>query len=238
MSSPEEQRRKLERDLRQHEHRADRINEEIRNLNNELRIHNVILSLGRDKKLLNLLDQLRDDEVLARKSREIGRSFFEQQGVELPPEIQVVTGAPTGQGARIRGVFLDDAGREYEVVWDSQRGFDVHPEVRAKNPLDLTLSHAKERTQQSTDFTLTGTGFTPNGQVSMNIFMEPGLNVPNRDIGSVSANHLGEISRFHRAWYLHGPDPQTRNPAFIARDVTEDQAAIDEVSSASWYPLL
>ncbi|QUC61504.1 hypothetical protein IOD14_34575 [Streptomyces sp. A2-16] len=247
MPSQDEKRHRLENDLRQHTHRVECIQDELRNLNNELRIHNILLSLGRNEKLLALLDRLRDDEGLMREARKGGRSFFEERGVELPSEIQTVTSAPTNQGTKFRGIFLDDAGREFEVAWDTHNGYGgMHPELREarKKPLNLSLSYEKVRTQLSTDFTLIGSGYSPGGQVAIGIIKEPGKSVETTSLGNVTAHpsatnpNIGVFRYFYRAWYLPPPDPQTRSPLFAARDVTHDQGTVTAVPSSLWYPLL
>lgn len=247
MPSQGEERHRLENDLRQHTHRVECIQDELRNLNNELRIHNILLSLGRNEKLLALLDRLRGDEGLMREARKGGRSFFEQKGVELPPEIQTVTSAPTNQGTKFRGIFLDDAGREFEVAWDTHNGYGgMHPELREarKKPLNLSLSYEKVRTQLSTDFTIIGSGYSPGGQVALAIIAEPGKSVETTVLGNVTAHpsstnpNIGVFRHFYRAWYLPPPDPQTKSPLFAARDVTHDQGTVTAVPSSLWYPLL
>ncbi|MFC8346608.1 hypothetical protein [Streptomyces sp. NPDC057280] len=247
MPSQDEKRRQLENDLRQHVHRVDSIKDELRNLNNELRIHNILLSLGRNEKLLALLDQLRDDEGLIREARQGGRSFFEARGVDLPDEIQTVTSAPTNQGIKFRGIFLDDAGREFEVAWDTHNGYGgMHPDLREANkkPLNLSLSYEKVRTQLSTDFTIIGSGYSPGGQVALGIVNEPGKSVETTLLGTVTAQpsstnpNIGVFRQFYRAWYLTPPDPQTRSPLFFGRDVTHDQGTLQAVPSSLWYPLI
>ncbi|MFF8836622.1 hypothetical protein [Streptomyces sp. NPDC015130] len=239
MLAPDRERQELEKALRQHERRVERINDEIRELKNERGVHTTLLSLGGDEKLLGLLDRLRGDEDMAREALEGRGSFFEQHGVELPAGLQRVTGASTNDGIELRGVFCDDAGRDYEVVWNSRTGFDVdHPAVRDKASLNPDVVYKAERTQTSTDFWIIGTGFSGNGYVDLSIFMEPGRTVPWSQLGRTTADGNGYFKYFRRVPYLGGHDPQTRSPAFVGRDVTVDKPGLEEVPSYYWWPRL
>lgn len=236
--SVDEHRQQLEQDLRQHKDRADLISDEMRNLSNELKLHNVLLSLGRDENLLNLLDRLRDDEQLTREALEGGRSFFERQGIDLPPELRTVTGTSTGQRTELRGRFVDEAGREHEAVWNSGTGFSLYPAFRGdKNPnTNPDVTYDATRTQTGTDFTVRGTGFTRGGVVRLYILQEPGKVSADTHIATLNASPAdGSFSRNHHAHYLFGDDPGTRAPAFVANDASTDEAGMEAVPSSYWY---
>jgi len=236
--SVDEHRQHLEQDLRQHSYCVDRINDEMRDLSNELTLHNVLLSLGRDENLLNLLDRLRDDEQLRREALEGGRSFFERQGIDLPPELRSVTGTTTDQGTEFRGKFVDEAGREHEAVWNSGTGFSLYPAFRGdKNPnTNPDVTYSATRTQTGTDFTVRGTGFTHGGVVRLYIFQEPGKVSADTHIATLNASPTdGSFSRNHHAHYLPGDDPGTRAPAFVANDASTDESGMEEVPSGYWY---
>ncbi|PXX70910.1 hypothetical protein DFR70_101331 [Nocardia tenerifensis] len=236
MLAPDKERQELESALRQHVNRVNRIKDKIRDLNNELGVHTVLLSLGGDENLLAFLDRLRDDESLAREVLEGGRSFVEQQGIVFPSEMRIMTSAATDRGIEIRGVFQDKAGRDYEVVWNSHDGFGVdHPMLRDKATLNPDVVYRAKRTQLSTDFTIIGTGFTSNGLVDLSIFIEPGRTVPSTSLGRVSADSSGHFQHFHRVWLLPGPDPQDRNPTFVGADVTVGKPGLEVVPSYYWY---
>ncbi|MCZ4604469.1 hypothetical protein O3S80_12085 [Streptomyces sp. Lzd4kr] len=233
----EDQRQQLEQELGRHSQRADRITAEIRTLNNELTVHNVLLALGRDEQLLALLGRLREDESLAREAADGGRAFFERHGVELPPELRSVTGSSTDDVTELRGLFLDESGDEHEAVWNSGSGFSLFPAYRGdKSPsTNPDVTYSATRTMTGTDFRITGSGFTPGGIVRVYILFKPGTTADNVHIGTLTAKPDGSFYHPYTAHYLPGDDPGTRAPAFVANDATTDESGMEEVPSAYWY---
>ena len=58
-------------------------------LDREIRAHEILITLGRDRQALELLDQMVNDPSLAREAAANPRAFAKARGVELPPNLAV-----------------------------------------------------------------------------------------------------------------------------------------------------
>ena len=58
-------------------------------LEREIRAHEILIALGRDRQALALLEQVADDPILAREAAPDPRAFAEARGVHLPRNLAV-----------------------------------------------------------------------------------------------------------------------------------------------------
>ena len=122
MPIPDEQRRQLAEALRDHDTRIAALHESIRNMRDEVRVHETVLGLGRDSALLRALDELFDRPELAAQLAERPREYLAQRGITLPHDSEVrVTNA--GRDATTIEVRIRQAPFEYSVAWDRRSGF-------------------------------------------------------------------------------------------------------------------
>jgi hypothetical protein len=122
MPIPDEQRRQLAESLRDHDTRIAALNESIRNMSNEVRVHQTVLGLGRDAALLRALDELFDRPELAAQLAKRPKEYLIERGVTLPPDSEVrVTAA--GRDVTTVELRIRDAPFDYSVVWDRHQGF-------------------------------------------------------------------------------------------------------------------
>ena len=68
---------------------AETLEYEREALDREIRAHEILIALGRDRKALELLDSIVGDPSLAREAAEDPRAFAEARGVQLPRNMAV-----------------------------------------------------------------------------------------------------------------------------------------------------
>lgn len=123
MPLPDDQRKKLDSDLKAHERRLKFLEAEIEATEAEAKVHRLVLRLGSDESLLSALGDLHDDPALAEKASKNPRAFFKQRGVDLPPAAMVQI---QSDGTAVRGEFKH--GRlKFAATWQKATGFAVTP---------------------------------------------------------------------------------------------------------------
>ena len=121
MGIPSEHLKRLEEELAGHENWLRTLRRQIEGLEAEASAHEMVLRLGRDRELHRVLGELHDQPELSERIVEGPRSFFEQQGIEVPDGTSVtVTTDPEGPAfeAHFNGRFLS-----YGVGWSRVKGF-------------------------------------------------------------------------------------------------------------------
>jgi hypothetical protein len=118
---PAEHLNRLEEKLSGHESWLRTLRRQIEGLEAEAAAHEMMLRLGRDRKLRQILDELHDQPKLVRRIAEDPRAFLNEREIELP-EGAVVTvtidaGGPVIE-ARFCNVYV-----EYGVGWSRTKGF-------------------------------------------------------------------------------------------------------------------
>jgi hypothetical protein len=68
---------------------AETLEYERDTLDREIRAHEILIALGRDRQALELLDQVAGDPALAREAAADPRAFAEARGVRLPRNLAV-----------------------------------------------------------------------------------------------------------------------------------------------------
>lgn len=106
--------------------------------------------------------------------------------------------------------------------------------VKQQRPLELRATPQHTNTQ--TEFSIVGSGFTPDKTVSLNLMFEPGRSISSYEIRTITADPLGNFTTYYAARYLPGPNTGTQNPSFVARDNTTGQTKVATVLRSHWYP--
>lgn len=68
---------------------AETLEYERDTLNREIRAHEILIALGRDRQALELLEKVAGDPSLAREAAADPRAFARARGVQLPPNMAV-----------------------------------------------------------------------------------------------------------------------------------------------------
>jgi len=121
MPIPDDHLQRLEADLSGRERWLRTLRLQIAGLEDEASAHEMILVLGRDPDLLQVLHELYDRPELGERIAQDPRSFFEERGIQLPDDA-TVTVTSDGQRSAIEARFLTST-LEYGVGWSRRDGF-------------------------------------------------------------------------------------------------------------------
>src|SRR5712692_9813013 len=129
MPLPQQQLAQLQVDLQVHQKRVASLKTTQADINNELAVHDVILKLGQDPKILAFLDELYNNPAIADQLKSNPQTYLQSRGIILPPGGTVSASRPTPQSAVI--VVSYHIGRfQFDAQWDTQNGFAVHQPVQ------------------------------------------------------------------------------------------------------------
>ena len=131
MPIPEGRLRRLEEDLSAQERWLRTLQRHIARLQDEALAYEMILALGRDQRLLGVLENLYDEPELFERAAAEPRAFFEERGVRLHDDATVTVKTVTvNQGPRLFAVEarLVTATLRYGVGWSPRAGFYAIPE--------------------------------------------------------------------------------------------------------------
>ena len=125
MPIPGKQLQQLNAALNGHEKRIESLKDQIKNMQEEIVVHETLLNLGRDSNLIGALNNLLDDPKLAGNIAERADSYFAEKGVKFP----------TGTKLKVKGggsqlvieADIKQGHFEYKAVWEQGDGFSTAP---------------------------------------------------------------------------------------------------------------
>jgi hypothetical protein len=124
ISLPERHRELLERELQFHEQRIDSLRQDQEYIAREIRIHELVLSLGRDRQILEALSELAEDPQAASRARDDAGSYAREKGISLPEGLDV--GVEVEGDKVVVSVAYRDEVFPMMLSWDSESGFSAH----------------------------------------------------------------------------------------------------------------
>ena len=126
MPIPKEQLQRLEEQLSAQERWLPTVRRRIAGLQDEVSAYEMILALGRDQSLLQVLGELYDRSELFDPIRDDPRGFFEERGVRLPAGANVTVKSVTVNREpphyAVEACFVMETQR-YGVGWSPRAGF-------------------------------------------------------------------------------------------------------------------
>jgi hypothetical protein len=123
MPLPEEQVRALRVELDRHEKTVSRIRKSIADLQAELVVHETLLGLGRNPKLIGVLNEMHDHpERAGRVANPV--AYLTDKGVTLPSGTRVIVTKSDSHSVLADADFKQGP-IDYRVQWDSAKGFSV-----------------------------------------------------------------------------------------------------------------
>jgi hypothetical protein len=126
MPIPKEQLQRLEEQLSAQERWVPTLRRKIAGLEDEVSAYEMMLALGRDRSLLQVLDDLNDRPELFDRARDDPRGFFEERGVRLPDGADVTVKTVTVNRERpryaVEARFVTEW-QQYGVGWSPRAGF-------------------------------------------------------------------------------------------------------------------
>jgi hypothetical protein len=123
MAVPKKQLTDLRGRLIDHKKRIRELNKQVAILENEIQVHETIVALLNDRKVLTALGELFDDQPKAQGlvGKEI--SFAKRAGIKLPPGAKLSFGGGPRGSLRVRLDVPNQGGVPYSLQWDSVSGF-------------------------------------------------------------------------------------------------------------------
>jgi hypothetical protein len=126
-SIPSQHVARLEQDLREHERMEKELEARRANLDSEIQAHQLVLALGRNKKVLDALAEVAGDPQLTDEINRDPQAFAKARGIELPAGLKV----HSESRPRLRVEAASVTGNlNVTLVWDAADGFSLHAEYR------------------------------------------------------------------------------------------------------------
>jgi len=125
MPVPANQLQQLNAVMGDHEKRIESLKGQIKNMQEEIAVHETLLNLGRDSNLISALNSLADDPKLATSIADRADKYFAEKGVKFPPGTKLKVkggGSQLVVEAEIKQGHFD-----YKAVWDQGNGFSSAP---------------------------------------------------------------------------------------------------------------
>ena len=121
MAIPEDHLKRLEENLSAQEHWLPTLKRHIAGLLDEASAIETMLALGRDQRLLRVLEELYDQPKLFERACDEPRAFFEERGVRLPDDAIVTVNRDPGRHA-VEARFVMET-LSYGAGWSPRVGF-------------------------------------------------------------------------------------------------------------------
>jgi hypothetical protein len=126
MPIPKEQLERLEEQLSAQERWVPTLRRQIAGLQDEVSAYEMMLALGRDRRLLRVLGELYDRAELFDRVRDDPHGFFQDEGVVVPDgasvTVKTVTVNREPPRYAVEARFVTDT-RSYGVGWSPRAGF-------------------------------------------------------------------------------------------------------------------
>jgi len=126
MPIPKNQLKRLRADLAAHERRLVSLKDVIAQAVEELMVHETVLSVGHDAKVLGALGELCDQPELADEIADQPEEFFRQRGVAIPRNTRIRI-VKERLGTLVVEAELRQGRFEYKLTWDKEKGFSLSP---------------------------------------------------------------------------------------------------------------
>jgi hypothetical protein len=123
MPLPDEQARALKAELDNHERNISKIRKSIQNLQAELLVHETLLAMGRNPKLIEVLNDMYDHPELAGKVADLA-SYLADKNITLPPGTTISV-IKSDSHSIVGEAHFKLGGFDYKGQWDSNKGFSV-----------------------------------------------------------------------------------------------------------------
>jgi hypothetical protein len=114
----------LEDHIRAHDQRLDELRQAIRAAEDEISIHEALIALARNHRLVAAVEELHDMQAQPSQFATDPQAYCTEQGILLPEGVTLNPLDTTGSSARMTAV-LRRAGCEVQVRWDSKTGFSA-----------------------------------------------------------------------------------------------------------------
>jgi hypothetical protein len=122
MPIPLEQLQQLREDLKAHEERADELRRHIADMQAEAEVHETIVRLGRDERVMNALGELHDRPEQGKGIANDPHGYFRQKGVELPPGTTLRVPKAERESLAVEA-DLQHGPFKFRLAWERGRGF-------------------------------------------------------------------------------------------------------------------
>jgi|SRR5450759_456680 hypothetical protein len=123
MPLPEDQVRALKVELANHDKSVSRIKRSIDNLQAELVVHQTLIGLGRNPRLLQVLNDMSDHPERAGKVAN-PVAYLAEKSIGLPQGTTVIV-TKSDSDSVVAEAHFKQGGLDYRVEWDSKKGFVV-----------------------------------------------------------------------------------------------------------------
>ncbi len=119
MPIPQNQLDQLNADLPNHEQRLASLKTAVADMQSEIEVHNVILQIARDPKILKALADVHDNPAIADQIGKDPQGFVQSRGIHLPPGTTITVSKPGSQSAAVSANFQIGrfrVGLQYDTV--------------------------------------------------------------------------------------------------------------------------
>lgn len=114
----------LEDHIRAHDQRIHELREAIRVAEDEISIHEALIALARNHRLIAAIEQLHDKHAQTSEFATDPQTYCTEQAILLPEGVTLNPLDTSGSSARFTAV-VRRAGREVQAWWDSETGFSA-----------------------------------------------------------------------------------------------------------------
>ena len=123
MPIPREHKEGLARQLQVHRERLKTLQSQMDYMQLELEVQQLVLSLGDNQALLQVLDTLNDDPAEVARASENPRGYAAARGLEIPPQFSVSIHG-SGDNLQIRATYEHDS-YPMQFQWARDGGFSA-----------------------------------------------------------------------------------------------------------------
>lgn len=126
MPIPEEHMKNLKNDLIVHKKRLLNLQRDIKHIQEEIDVHEMILELGNDEKIIAVLNELYEKPKLVKNIIKDTNTFFEKRGAIIPPNATLFVKSKDEKSVVVEAHFKQGP-YVFKMIWDSNKGFSLVP---------------------------------------------------------------------------------------------------------------
>ena len=124
MPVPQNQLDQLNAGLQDHDKRLASLEATQTDISSEIEVHNIVLQVGRDPKVLAMLGDVHDNPALADQIKSDPQGFVQSRGIQLPPGATITANMPTPHSAVVSADY--HIGRfQFSLQYDKDKGFSL-----------------------------------------------------------------------------------------------------------------
>jgi hypothetical protein len=138
MPLPEEQLDNLSKAVQSHERRVKELRDLIRLAEEEIAVHEVLIELAGNDKLMAMFSNCYDDPDSASQLARNPSEYLREQEVALPQELKLNLGTEKNSSDRLMGELRRGAWN-ITVLWDREAGFSAIPDTRRLRQLSIPV---------------------------------------------------------------------------------------------------